>query len=1133
MRLPWQRKDSPASQRDGVRAEPTQTGPEERPSGESGPISWGVGETVLGTYRIEERLGAGGMGVVHRVRHLDWGLDLAVKSPLPRMWLSGVQAFVDEAEVWVGLPPHPNVCTCHYVRVLGGVPRIFAEFVEGGTVAEALEAGRLRDLDGILDVAIQLAWGLRAAHEAGVVHQDVKPSNALLTADGLVKITDFGLARAQQRSEGADGVAEPESILVTHRGLTPAYASPEQSRGQRAGRPGDVWSWAVTVLELFTGEVTWTLGAFAGAALDEYRARGAAPGRPVMPGEVAALLKECFTVDPAARPADLSALADRLVTAYATHVGRPYPRTATSPMAVRADGFNNKALSMLDLGRTGQARQFWGQALEADPRHLDATFNSKLGQWREGELTDLQLIAHLERFRFSLPESDPGRARLAYALGVVRLERRDLAAAKAQLGEAASGDPDVAAALDAVDRAEPVRLRTLELPEQEGKTCPLAIAPTGRYAVSGGEDRTVRWWDLASGRCLRILTGHTDLVCGVALSEDGRSALSGAMDGTVRWWDLVEGTGLRTFTGSDGVPFFCVALSEDGRNALAGDAQGALWWWDLTTGQCLRKLSGHEGGVDCVVGLSGGHALSAGEDGTVRHWDLTTGEQVRTFTGHRGAVYVLTPLPGGTRFLSAGHDGAVRLWELATGRCLRVLSYPHRVLDVLTTTIFAVAATPDGRTAIVGNKEGELTWWDLSTGRCVWTVDVGGTLNSLMVAADGRTALSGGFDQTVRWWDLAPGRPAPWSYSRPRSTADLSTQAERFHGRIGAARALLDRGDAPAAAQELRAARAVVGFENDAELGSLWRRAGHSGRRTAVIGSRQTRRLETPAHLTKAVGITANGRRALSSTADTLLRWWDLTTGDCLHTLDAGDGFAFTAAVTPDGRHAVSVGDRKVHWWDLSSGKRRAVLPLGTDEGMTFAVAITPDGRRAVSAGTDRVLRWWDLAGGRCLRTLAGHEAHLNAVAVTADGRHALSGGADHTLRYWDLTTGECLRTSTPDSGGVSAVAVTPDGRHAVSGSTTGAVFAWDLASGEGRELPGRHTAQLNSVAITADGRHALSGGEDTTMRWWDLAEGRCLHQVKETYVASAAMTPSGHHVLSGMSDGSVLLWEVDWDYEF
>jgi WD40 repeat protein/serine/threonine protein kinase len=1113
-----------------VRAEPTLTGPE--PGAEAGPISWGIGETVLGTYRIEEKLGAGGMGVVHRVRHLGWGLDLAVKSPLPRLWLSGVQAFVDEAEVWVGLPPHPHVCTCHYVRVLGGVPRIFAEFVPGGTVAEALETGRLRDLAGALDVAIQLAWGLRAAHEAGVVHQDVKPGNALLTADGLVKITDFGLARAQQRS--GDGAAEPESILVTHRGLTPAYASPEQYRGQRVGRPGDVWSWAVTVLELFTGDVTWSLGAFAATALDDYLARGAAPGRATMPAEVAALLRECFTADPAARPADLGALAERLASAYATHVGRPYPRQVTSPMAVRADGFNNKALSMLDLGRTDQARQFWDQALEADPRHLDATFNSKLGEWRDGGLTDLQLVEQLERFRFSLPESDPQQARLAYALGLVHLERRDTAAAKAELDDAvraAPGDQEAVAAHEAAADAMPALLRTLELPQQ-GKTCPLAISPDGRHAVSGGEDRTVRWWDLANGRCLRTLTGHTGLVCAVALSEDGRYALSGAMDGTVRWWDLVEERGLRTLTGDGGVPFFCVALSADGRQALAGDAKGSVWWWDLATGRRLRKMSGHEGAIDTVVVLPGDRALSAGEDGTVRYWDLATGDQLRTFTGHLGAVYEIAPLPGGARFLSTGRDGTVRYWELATGRCLRVLTYRHRVLEVLSSTIFAVAAAPDGRTAVVANEDGEVTWWDLSTGRCLWTMDVGGTLNSVIVAADGRTALSGGFDQTVRWWDLAPGRPAPWSYSRPRSTVDLGAQAERFHGRIDAARTLLDRGDAPGAARELRGARAVAGFENDAELGELWRRTGRSGRRTTIIGSRQTRRLETSAHLAKEVAVTANGRRALSSTADTLLRWWDLTTGECLRTLDAGDGFAFAAAVTPDGRHAVSVGSAMVHWWDLTSGKRRAALPLGAEE-MTFSVAVTPDGRRAVSAGTGHVLRWWDLAGGRCVRTLAGHDAHLNAVAVTADGRRALSGGADQTLRYWDLTTGECLRTSTPDSGGVNAVAVTPDGRRAVSGSTTGAVFAWDLATGQGRELPVRHTAQLNSVAITADGRHALSGGEDMTLRWWDLAEGRCLHQVKTTYVASAAMTPSGHHVVTGMADGSVLLWEVDWDYEF
>ncbi|GAA3579468.1 hypothetical protein GCM10022222_75380 [Amycolatopsis ultiminotia] len=1106
-------------------AGPTLTGDD------SADVVWDVGETVLGTYRIEEQLGAGGMGVVHRVRHLGWRLDLAVKSPLPRMWLSGIQAFVDEAEVWVGLPPHPHVCACHYVRVLGGVPRIFAEFVEGGTVAEALRDGGLRGLAEVLDVAIQLAWGLRAAHQAGVVHQDVKPGNALRTPDGLVKITDFGLARAQQRSGADEGAAGTESILVTHRGLTPAYASPEQYSGERAGRRSDVWSWAVTVLELFTGEVTWRLGAVAGEALEAYLAAAPPSGRPTMPPEVATLLRECFTTDPAARPGDLGLLAERLVAVYPTHVGRPYPRTAAGPVTVLADGYNNKALSMLDLGLAGPAKEFWAHALEADPQHLDATFNGQLGRWREAEITDLELVDELERFRFALPENDPRRTQLAYALGLVHQERRDPEAARACLDEAAPGDPEVATARATVTREAPAERAPLELTGHEGKTCPLAVSPDGRHAVSGGEDRTVRWWDLRTGECLRVLTGHTDLVTMVALSPDGRHVLSGGTDGTVRWWDLTTGRCLHTFSGQRGTPFHCVAVSAGGELALAGDAAGALWWWDPVTGQRLGRQSGHEGGINRVAVLPDGRtALSAGADGTVRSWDLGSGEARRVLTGHRGAVYALALMPGG--FLSGGRDGTVRVWDLASGRCRLVLTYRHRVIDVLSSPVLSVAVAPDGHTVIAGNDAGELTWWELDTGRCLRTFVGGDTLTCSTVLSDGRTAVSCGFDKTVRWRDLVPGSPAPWWYSRPRSTVDLGVQAEEFEHRVDAARALLDRGDPLAAAEELRGARAIDGFGNNAELGELWRRTGHSGRRSAITGSRQTLRMQTPGHLAKVAAITSNGRRALSATAASVLRWWDLTTGRCLHELDSGDGWSLAAALTPDGRHAVSVGNHHVHWWDLNRGKHLAAVPIGA-EGMCFSIAITPDGRRALSANTDGLLRWWDLPGERCLRTLSGHEAHINAVAVTADGRHALSGAADRTMRWWDVKSGECLRTFTGDDGGVGAVAVTPDGRHAVSGSTSGAVFAWDLTAGTGRTLPAEHTAQINSVAISADGRHALSGGEDGTLRWWDLVAGQCLHRVKTAYVASAAMTPNAHRTVTGMADGTLLLWELDWDYEF
>ena len=107
-----------------------------------------------------------------------------------------------EAANWVQLELHPLTVTCHYVRMLGGIPRLFAEYVEGGTLADWIrsrklyEGGHNKAVERMLDVMIQFAWGLHYAHEQGLVHQDIKPGNVMMSPDGMAKVTDFGLAKA-------------------------------------------------------------------------------------------------------------------------------------------------------------------------------------------------------------------------------------------------------------------------------------------------------------------------------------------------------------------------------------------------------------------------------------------------------------------------------------------------------------------------------------------------------------------------------------------------------------------------------------------------------------------------------------------------------------------------------------------------------------------------------------------------------------------------------------------------------------------------------------------------------------------------------------------------------------------------
>ena len=179
--------------------------------------AWSVGQVILNRYRVLGVLGQGGMGKVYRVRHLHWGVDLAVKQPRYEIMTSaaGVEHFEREAETWVKLGLHPHTVSCYYIRRINGLPAVFAEYVSGGSLHDWIygqsrgprplyRGGPEPSLARILDTAVQFAWGLQYAHDQELVHLDVKPANVMVTPDGLVKVTDFGLALAMSGPAAPD-----------------------------------------------------------------------------------------------------------------------------------------------------------------------------------------------------------------------------------------------------------------------------------------------------------------------------------------------------------------------------------------------------------------------------------------------------------------------------------------------------------------------------------------------------------------------------------------------------------------------------------------------------------------------------------------------------------------------------------------------------------------------------------------------------------------------------------------------------------------------------------------------------------------------------------------------------------------
>ena len=365
------------------------------------------GDPILETYRVEDDAIHGGMGSVWRVHHLNWDTDLAMKRPQPRFFAEGSdrrkEEFISECEHWIDLGLHPNIVSCYYVREIGGVPTIFSEWMDGGSLKDVIQSGRLYEgtekevRARLLDIALQAARGLQYAQEKGLIHQDVKPGNILLSQKWDAKVADFGLAKAQsQLTDGQKAVSS---------GYTLAYCPQAQAEGATPEKWMDVYAWALTVAEMYLGQRPWGTGAQAPSIL-----QSALPqARVKLPEGLGDLLTRCLKE----HMDGFAALETALVEIYRNDVGADHPRPKYTVAGDAADNLNNYAMSMVDLGRPQAAEAAWDEAIRRFPGHAASVLNRAFFLWHEARIEDKDV---LDAFK-ALPDSpEKAAARETFAL---------------------------------------------------------------------------------------------------------------------------------------------------------------------------------------------------------------------------------------------------------------------------------------------------------------------------------------------------------------------------------------------------------------------------------------------------------------------------------------------------------------------------------------------------------------------------------------------------------------------------------------------------------------------------------------------------------------------------------------------
>jgi len=1040
------------------------------------PLTEGPG-TVIGRYKLLQQIGEGGFGVVYMAeQEKPIRRRVALKIIKLGMDTKQVIARFEAERQALALMEHPNIAKVLDAGATDtGRPYFVMELVKGVPITKYCDSNNL-STEERLKLFIDVCKAVQHAHQKGIIHRDIKPTNVMITLrDGVPvpKVIDFGIAKATQHR-----LTEKTLFTEYHQFIgTPEYMSPEQAEMSEldVDTRSDIYSLGVLLYELLTGTTPFDAKELRSAAFDEIVRiiRETEPPKPstrlntlgdtlgevakhrhaepkqlckLIRGELDWLVMKTLEKDRTRRYETANELArdvERFLSDEPVTAGPPSTvyrikkfvrrnrTTVAVVLSIAAALIIGLALTTVGFVQASRERNAAERARgkEAAAR-TQAEQAEGIAQEQRQHSERLLARAQLERGVRLLNEGD--------GLGLL------------DLLEAWKTAEEISDLRDSIGRLWAIAhdLWSGRLVHVMPNSPNLTISPQGKLLATASGS-TAQLWDTATWQPHGPPLQLEKIIGAVVFNPDGQLLVTHSLEGVSQLYHTVTGQARGPILRHDlGSPkrefaswrltgaFWSADFSPDGKLLATAYLDGAVQLWETTTGEPLQ----HENVVWTVAFSPDGRLLATGSsDGTGRLWEVTSGQPHGSRLQHEGWICKVVFSPDGKLVATNAHgDGTAGVWKTDTGQLHARLCRGGFFGDVVfspNSKLLATASVPGWMAQL----------WDTATGKTHGEPLLHeGRVGAVAFSPDGRLLATGSMDGTARLWEVASGKA--YGQALPHLSLNPTRIAFSPNGEFITTTAW----DVPT---------------------QIWRT--YQQFKTEVVRHR------------RGVGLGAispDGKVGAIILGDTV-QLWDTATvrplGEPLH----HDGGITALTFSPDGKLLATGVHGVIHLWNVASGQPFGP-PLKTHS--VLALAFSPDGKLLVNGATNWVARVFEVATGRRLHALGCGE-WVWALAFSPDGKILATGTGDGMIKLWDLTSGKQLFSGLRHRGPIKAVAYSPDGSILATSSGEGgqAVRIWDIST-----APPYQSLALPPLAVS--GKEALeSFSIDGTLLVRMLPEGK------------------------------------------